>query len=54
MLCRVVWLPIVDSEKVRKEIFAGGLPASTCVCVKRLLEARYRVEVKRVAVVPEQ
>ena len=29
-------------EAVRKEIFGGRLPASTCVCVKRLLEARYR------------
>ena len=39
-------------EEVRKDIFAGHLPASTCVCVKRLLEERYRVEVKVVAVVP--
>jgi enamine deaminase RidA (YjgF/YER057c/UK114 family) len=40
-------------EAVRKEIFGGRLPASTCVCVKRLLEARYRVEVKLVAAIPE-
>ncbi len=36
-------------EEVRKEIFAGRLPASTCVAVHRLLDARYRVEVKLVA-----
>jgi len=40
-------------EEVRKEVFAGHLSASTCVCVKRLLEERYRVEVKLVAAVPE-
>ena len=43
--------PILDD--VKKEVFAGHVPASTCVCVKRLLDARYRLEVKLVAVVPE-
>jgi len=40
-------------EEVKKELFAGRLPASTCVCVKRLLDERYRIEVKLVAAVPE-
>lgn len=40
-------------EEVKKEVFAGRLPASTCVCVKRLLDERYRIEVKLVAAVPE-
>jgi enamine deaminase RidA (YjgF/YER057c/UK114 family) len=40
-------------EEVKKEVFAGHLPASTCVCVNRLLDARYRLEVKLVAAVPE-
>jgi enamine deaminase RidA (YjgF/YER057c/UK114 family) len=37
-------------EAVRKEIFAGRLPASTSVGVANLLEPRFHVEVKLVAV----
>ena len=40
-------------EEVRKEVFAGNLPASTSIGVAQLLDPRYRVEVKLVAVVPD-
>jgi enamine deaminase RidA (YjgF/YER057c/UK114 family) len=46
----VLW-PVL--EEVRKEVFRGRLPASTCVGVNRLLDERYHVEVKLVAAVPE-
>lgn len=39
-------------EEVRKEIFAGRLPASTSIGVANLLESRFHVEVKLVAVCP--
>jgi enamine deaminase RidA (YjgF/YER057c/UK114 family) len=39
-------------EGVRKEIFAGHLPASTSICVAQLLDPRFRVEVKLTALVP--
>jgi len=40
-------------EEVRKELFAGRLPASTSVVVAKLLDPRVHVEVKLTAVVPE-
>lgn len=40
-------------EEVRKEVFAGRLPASTSVGVSQLLDPRFRVEVKLVAAIPE-
>jgi len=36
-------------EEVRKEVFSGNLPASTSVGVARLLDPRFRVEVRLVA-----
>ena len=39
-------------EEVRKQVFAGRLPASTSVGVANLLEPRFHVEVKLVAVCP--
>jgi enamine deaminase RidA (YjgF/YER057c/UK114 family) len=41
-------------EEVRKEIFAGRLPASTSVVVAKLLDPRFHVEVKLTAVVPSR
>jgi enamine deaminase RidA (YjgF/YER057c/UK114 family) len=40
-------------EEVRKEVFAGRLPASTSVGVAKLLDPRFRVEVRLVALCPE-
>ena len=40
-------------EEVRKEVFAGNLPASTSIGVAQLLDPRFRVEVKLVAVIPD-
>jgi enamine deaminase RidA (YjgF/YER057c/UK114 family) len=40
-------------EEVRKELFAGRLPASTSIVVARLLVSAAHVEVKLTAVVPE-
>ena len=39
-------------EEVRREVFAGRLPASTRVGVARLLDPRFRVEVKLTALAP--
>jgi enamine deaminase RidA (YjgF/YER057c/UK114 family) len=39
-------------EEVRKEVFAGRLPASTSIGVAKLLLPTYHVEVKLTAVVP--
>jgi enamine deaminase RidA (YjgF/YER057c/UK114 family) len=39
-------------EEVRRELFNGRLPASTSIGVARLLDERYRVEVKLVAALP--
>jgi enamine deaminase RidA (YjgF/YER057c/UK114 family) len=41
-------------EEVRKEVFAGRLPSSTSIGVANLLEPRYHVEVKLVAVCPDE
>lgn len=41
-------------EEVRKEVFAGRLPASTSVGVNKLLDPRFHVEVKLVAAIPEK
>lgn len=41
-------------EEVRREIFAGRLPASTSIGVANLLEPRFHVEVKLVAVCPSE
>jgi enamine deaminase RidA (YjgF/YER057c/UK114 family) len=39
-------------EDVRKGVFKGRLPASTSIGVARLLDPRFRVEVKLVAALP--
>ena len=39
-------------EDVRKEIFAGHLPASTSIAVAQLLDPRFHVEVKLTATMP--
>jgi 2-iminobutanoate/2-iminopropanoate deaminase len=41
-------------EGVRKEVFAGRLPASASVGVTQFLDPRFHVEVKLVAAVPEK
>ena len=41
-------------EEVRREVFAGRLPASSSVGVARLLDPRFRVEVKLTAVVSRE
>jgi 2-iminobutanoate/2-iminopropanoate deaminase len=40
-------------QKIRTEIFAGCLPASTSVFVRALVSPEYHCEVKLVAAVPE-
>ena len=40
-------------EEVRKEVFAGRLPASTSIGVGKLLDPRFHVEVKLTAVISE-
>ena len=41
-------------EEVRRDVFAGRLPASSSVGVARLLDPRFRVEVKLTAVVSRE